>query len=347
MECCPTNTIPIPEGKISIALVGSPNVGKSVLFHRLTGRYVAVSNYPGTTVEVAHGAARGIRDATIVDTPGIVSFPPRSEDEAVTAQVLLNQDVTTIVQVGDAKNLRRSLMLCIQLGEMGLPMILAMNMADEAIQRGMRIDYDLLGDLLHLPVVPTVATQGRGVEDIEITAAHARRQDVAVRYPAEIETALREISTLLPAARISARALGTMWLSGDSTAEEWIRQNTDATASSGLVSARQALQTRLEKPVVELIQQARQAVVEDIVDQILTSPVKPARSMGYRISRLTIHPLWGLPVLALVLYGIYWFVGVFGAGTLVGPLGREALHEYHQSMGNRQGADTHSSPADC
>jgi ferrous iron transport protein B len=320
MECCDTNNLPIPGDKISIALVGSPNVGKSVLFHRLTGRYVAVSNYPGTTVEVTHGPARSIKDATIVDTPGIVSFPPRSEDEAVTAQVLLNQDISTIVQVGDAKNLRRSLTLCLQLGEMGLPMILAMNMADEAAQRGMSIDYNLLGELLHLPVVPTIATQGKGVEDVEITAAHARRQPDSVHYPPVIEACLEEISPMLPAARISARALGIMWLSRDATSEGWIQRNTPVERFQQLGLARQALQDHLAKPAIELIQKARQEVVEKIVDQIVSAPAKPVRPFAYQLSRLTIHPLWGLPILALVLYAIYWFVGVFGAGTLVGLL---------------------------
>ena len=104
----------------SIALIGHPNVGKSVLFNRLAGQRVVVSNYPGTTVEVARGSARALPGAALVDTPGIIALPANSDDEKVTERVLLQEPLRALLQVGDAKNLRRTLLLTCQLAEMGL-----------------------------------------------------------------------------------------------------------------------------------------------------------------------------------------------------------------------------------
>ncbi|NTW43930.1 MAG: GTP-binding protein, partial [Anaerolineaceae bacterium] len=132
MTSCHATAHALPLNNSSqIALIGNPNVGKSVLFHRLTGHYVVVSNYPGTTVELSHGSIKALQDVQVLDTPGIVSFPPRSDDEAVTAQVLLNEKLDAVVQVGDAKNIRRTLHLTVQLAEMGIPLVLALNMVDE------------------------------------------------------------------------------------------------------------------------------------------------------------------------------------------------------------------------
>src|SRR3989338_11050327 len=122
-----------------IVLVGNPNVGKSVIFGVLTGRYATVSNYPGTTVEVSRGPMLGARDIDVVDSPGVNSLVPMSEDERVTRDILLNEEVGSVIQVLDAKNLRRSLLITVQLIEMGLPLTLALNMYDEAGERGITI----------------------------------------------------------------------------------------------------------------------------------------------------------------------------------------------------------------
>ena len=125
----------------TLVLVGNPNVGKSVLFGRLTGKYVTVSNYPGTTVEVTRGSAEigGVR-WHVLDTPGTNNLLPMSEDEQVTRDILLREPEYVCVQVCDAKNLRRGLLLASQLAEAGVAFTLALNMADEAAARGIRID---------------------------------------------------------------------------------------------------------------------------------------------------------------------------------------------------------------
>ena len=125
----------------TIALIGHPNVGKSALFQWLTGRYVAISNYPGTTIELSQGPVQAIPGMTVIDTPGVVTLPSRTEDEQVTARVLLDEELRAIVQVGDAKNACRTLLLTVQLAEMGVPLILALNMLDEAAARGVVVDH--------------------------------------------------------------------------------------------------------------------------------------------------------------------------------------------------------------
>jgi ferrous iron transport protein B len=129
----------------SIILIGNPNVGKSVLFGALTGKYVTVSNYPGTTVEVTRGSA-SLQGRTwhVMDTPGTNNLMPMSEDEQVTRDILLKERDYVCLQVCDAKNLRRGLLLSAQLAEAQVPFVLALNMADEAAGRGIRIDADRL-----------------------------------------------------------------------------------------------------------------------------------------------------------------------------------------------------------
>ena len=131
----------------AILLVGHPNVGKSVLFHRLTGAYVNVSNYPGTTVEVTRASTRFDSTLTLLDTPGVLALPSRSDDERATMRALLNEDMRTLIQVGDAKNLRRTLNLTALLAELGVPMVMALNMTDEAKARGVTVDAGALADV--------------------------------------------------------------------------------------------------------------------------------------------------------------------------------------------------------
>lgn len=151
-----------------IALVGHPNVGKSVIFSTLTSRYVNVSNFPGTTVEVFSGEALiGDQRYEVFDTPGINSAEPNSEDERVTIKVIQQEKPDILVQVADAKNLRRALLLLAQLSEFRIPIVLVLNMMDECKQKGIHIDSNILSLKLGVPVVETVATTGDGLEDLK------------------------------------------------------------------------------------------------------------------------------------------------------------------------------------
>ncbi|MCS7187557.1 MAG: FeoB small GTPase domain-containing protein [Armatimonadota bacterium] len=160
-----------------VALVGSPNVGKSLIFNRLTGVYVTVSNYPGTTVEVFRGRTyiEGVL-YEIIDTPGMYSLFPSSEEERVARRLLMEERPDIVVHVVDAKNLERMLPLTLQLIEADLPVVVALNMMDEAAKFGIKIDTELLADILCVPIVSVVATTGKGIEELR-RVIHATASD--------------------------------------------------------------------------------------------------------------------------------------------------------------------------
>ncbi|MBI2094718.1 MAG: 50S ribosome-binding GTPase [Candidatus Omnitrophica bacterium] len=151
-------------GSPRVVITGWPNVGKSVLFNQLTGRYVTVSNYPGTTVEVSRGHAL-IEDRAfeVIDTPGLYTLLPVSEEERVARRILLYEKPSLVVHVAEARNFEKMLPLTIQLIESSLPTLLVLNMMDEAQKAGVRLDLGHLEKNLGVPVVGTVGTKGRGV----------------------------------------------------------------------------------------------------------------------------------------------------------------------------------------
>jgi len=185
-------------------LVGNPNVGKSVLFGALTGRFAVVSNYPGTTVEVTRGTARtSAGPVEVIDTPGMNSLVPSGEDEAVTRDIVLAERTAAILLVADAKNLRRGLALALQLVELGRPFAFVLNMLDEARARGLEIDAALLSRRLGVPVFPTVAVEGRGIGRLleyladPPTAAPRPAPGVLPEWPAAVEPSLRAVAAEL------------------------------------------------------------------------------------------------------------------------------------------------------
>ena len=151
-----------------IAIVGSPNVGKSVLFNALTKKYVTVSNYPGTTVEVSRGKfTEDIFTYEVVDTPGMYSLMPITEEERVARRILINEKPNLVIHVIDAKNLERMLPLTLQLIEASLQVILVLNIMDEAKKEGVFIDTHLIEKELNIPVIETVSTTGKGVKELK------------------------------------------------------------------------------------------------------------------------------------------------------------------------------------
>ncbi len=244
---------------LKIALVGNPNVGKSVFFGRLTGRYATVSNYPGTTVTMTSGRALiGAEVCEVIDTPGVNALEGvMSEDERITRHLLADGGAELVVQVADARNLRRALMLTSQIADVGLPMILVLNMLDEAHARGISIDADGLADYLGIPVIEAVAPEGRGIAELREALPSAARARVSRdERTSHIDWADASAARFRT---ISAMSLGRV--------QEWL-------------------------------------------------------------GRAVREPLTGLPILALVLYVTYLFVGVFGAQTLVGMLENTLFNGY-------------------
>jgi len=309
-----------------IILVGNPNVGKSVIFSLLTGQYVTVSNYPGTTVEVTRGRAKGLSGAAeIIDTPGILSLAASSEDEQVTRDVILDSDNPVILQVADAKNLRRSLLITMALIEMGVPIHLNLNMVDEAADRGVHVDLRKLSALLGMGVTETVATQRQGVERLKHGIMQARRSTMQLDYGEPLERGISELTALLSRNGFPSRLGAILLLSGDSGAQRLLE---DMDANSRAQAIVDRCRDELQGEPINEIGRRRQAAVDDITRQVVTSSGDGGDGFRSRLGRMMLHPLWGAPVLAAILYVTYQFVGVFGAGVGVNFLETTVFNGY-------------------
>jgi ferrous iron transport protein B len=310
------------EARGGIVLVGNPNVGKSALFGALTGRYVTVSNYPGTTVEIASGAIKLDGDRVeLRDTPGTNSFTPSSEDEKVTRDILLAARPRAVVVVGDAKNLDRTILLALQLCEMSVPAVLCLNMMDEAQARGIAIDAARLEKKLGLDTVGTVATRRQGIPALLDAIGRARSGHAAVEYPEPLRAAAALLAPLMPEAAISGRALALMVLAGDETLAGWLRERVPSETLSSIETIRQRARRAFREPLSYVINQARMRAAWKIASEVSRRTTEGKRSgavAAARLDRLTIHPVWGIPFLLAALYVAYLFVGKLGAGTLVG-----------------------------
>ena len=208
---------PRPDAPL-VLLVGNPNVGKSALFNKLTGQYVTVSNYPGTTVEVAHGHCQRLgAEVEIVDTPGMYSLLPITDEERVASDILFSPRVRTVIHVVDAKNLDRMLGLTLQLIESGRPLVLVLNMIDEARALGIKIDHAELSRRLGIPVIPTVSITGEGIPEL---ITHLRTppplSHLTISCGTLIEQAILDIARHLSSASpVAPRARASLLLQGD------------------------------------------------------------------------------------------------------------------------------------
>ncbi|MDD4497178.1 MAG: ferrous iron transport protein B [Methanosarcinaceae archaeon] len=356
-NCCSSK--PCPSGELQkIILVGNPNVGKSSLFNSLSESYAMVSNYPGTSVEISRGKGKiGNREYEIVDTPGMYSLLPVSEEEKVSRDLLFEDKPLVYLHVVDAKNLRRMLPLTLQLLEAGLPVILVLNMMDEAGERGIIIDFEKLSLLLKIPVVPTVSSEGKGIEELRETIKIFRPVEdyessgALTDYSLEIEEALKEIESRLEEEEgFSKRAMALLLLQQDSQTLEKVKTGDKA---EEIKAMSEELRKKSDQPFQYLITLQRQESVNRILDRVVESlPENPeagkekngkekntekAKKPGIflkqrkkadltgkkiafaeKLDSVLTHPVLGIPVLFLVLYfGLYRFVGVFAAGTVV------------------------------
>jgi ferrous iron transport protein B len=241
-------------------------VGKSVIFTFLTGRYAVASNYPGTTVEVSSGRATFDRSIEVIDTPGVNSLFPRSEDEKVTRDILLHTDGATVVQVADAKNLFRALLLTTQLAELGCPMVLVLNMMDEARQRGIIIDVKALSERLGIEVIPTVAVEKRGLSRLvsAIASGNVRVPEISVEYPKPLLEAIRRVEDVLGERSGSEIFDILSLLSGDGEVLGMRIGDADERIDE-LVRQLEARERRLPNRYPYYIASGRKALVEDIL----------------------------------------------------------------------------------
>jgi len=302
----------------TVILVGSPNVGKSVIFGLLTGRYVTVSNYPGTSVEIVEGiiqtTGRGQENIKIIDSPGVNSLIPKSEDEQVTRNILLRTEDAGILQAADSKNLKRSLLINSQLSDMGLPMVLVLNMYDEAEERGIRIDRDRLSEILGIRVIPTVATERRGLREIWKSLGECRHANREARFSPPIEAAVEELAALLPETPVSKRFLALTLLAEDRHLYHLLKE-TDPDLDTGKIQEiLQKAQEEFQDPLGYVIQKQRQVYVDEIFKLCVQQEYKPSSSRRETVGNWAMHPVIGVPVLFFLLYLMYLFVGKIGAG---------------------------------
>lgn len=303
---------------LKVALVGSPNVGKSVIFNYLTGRYVAVSNYPGTTVEVAKGLVtlRGVA-CEIVDTPGIYSLIPLTEEEAVTRQLLCAERPDVVVHVIDAKQIKRMLTLTLDLLEAGFAIILVVNMMDEARQAGLRLELSRLADKLGIPVIATAAVKKLGLGELAACIASFQKpgspNSYCSHFPPELETAIADMENVLSSDYgLSKRIAALLLLQQDPVLLACLAPSGSGKAVNeklkGLEQAELAYRLALE----------RQKAVSGLLQDVLSRQASHSLRFRNKLGEWARRPATGLPLACLVLYfGLYLFVGKFGAGFLV------------------------------
>ncbi len=299
-----------------IVLVGAPNVGKSVIFNNLTGKYVNVSNYPGTTVEVARGYARlGGVPCEIVDTPGAYSLAPITDEERVTRDLLLTAPPDLVVHVADAKNLDRMLPFTLALIDAGLPVILVLNLIDEAAAAGLAYDTGRLSGLLGIPVVATAAVKKIGLDRLRAAIVAGAQPQHPFRLSPALENAVAVVAARLGPRRLAVRALALLLLAGDPVTHNLLKNEScyPAVLAAVLAAGEQSSQ-----PLAQIIAAERQAQAAGLAAAAVRRTPAGRRRLAGFLDRLTRQPLTGIPILLLVLYwGLYKFVGGFGAGILV------------------------------
>lgn len=266
-----------------LVLVGNPNVGKSVFFNHLTGIYVDVSNFPGTTVDISTGK---YKDYIVMDTPGIYGVSSFNEEETVARDVILDADI--ILNIVDSVHLDRDLFLTKQLIDMGKPVIVGLNMMDELQKNGIEIDVKMLEELLGVPVIQTAAAKRMGMEEISESLKQARKGNRDSKLAGMIKE---------------------MAISSGSEAEALLILEDDE-----IIADRHGIKAPGLRDGIYL---DRRRAVEDIVDKVLKESSRGA-SFGVMLGRWMLNPVTGIPLLAVTLYVMYEIIGIFVAGTIVG-----------------------------
>lgn len=301
-----------------LILVGSPNVGKSMIFNHLTGAYVVVSNYPGTTVDIARGkAVIGGKVYEVIDTPGMYSLSPVTDEERVTFDLLRSEKPELVIHVVDAKNMSRMLAVSLQLLDGGFPVMVVLNIMDEAEKLGIHIYTDLMAELLGVPVVATVAAQDRGMTLLrKAIKNYCPSQGKAFLFSSELENAIHAIeSQLVGDYGLHKRLTALLVLQSDGWAEH---QVSNEPCYKDIKEITRCISEKSSNGLACRIAMERQRNVDNIVNTVVRYGKNIDVQSRPWVDRITCHPVLGLPVLFLVLYiGLYQFVGRFGAGFLV------------------------------
>lgn len=320
---------------LKIALAGNPNSGKTTLFNTITGAHHKVGNYPGVTVERREGVmARGNREYRFVDLPGIYSLTAYSMDEVVARDFLLDEKPDVIVDVLDSTNLERHLYLCLQFQELGIPVVGALNMTDEAEAKGITVDDKALSLVLGLPMIKTVGSRGRGVDELldAIDAVVDGRlvSDRFIQYGDEVESRLTELDNLIQsdqgfAARFPSRWLAVKLLEKDANAMERLKIHPQASAIQATAHAATAwLEKHYGKDAEIVVSEQRYGYIRGAVKENVKLVKKSTFTVTESIDKIVMNPYLALPIFAAVLWSVFqitfivgeypmaWLEGLFG-----------------------------------
>ena len=302
---------------LTIALGGNPNCGKSALFNALTGIRQKTGNWPGVTVDRKEGRFRlEGQDTAVIDLPGIYSLDASSIDEKITRDYLLSREASLVVNVIDASNLERNLYLTVQLREMGIPMVVALNMMDVARKRGIEVDIRRLAQELGCPVMPVVAVTGEGLQQLKQQIAEMTRDvshhDFQVTHEETVEQA---ISVLVPALQQVSERANRRWL-----ALKLLEGDSHAAALAGddvqplVAQWRQAIEDRAGEEADIHIADARYGHAHSLARHVIREQGKIDRTLSDRIDRVILNRIAGIPIFLTVMYLMFMFtINIGGA----------------------------------
>lgn len=315
-------------GTARVFLVGNPNTGKSTLFNRLTGLRQRVGNYPGVTVERKTGTLRlGDREVEVVDLPGSYSLAAASPDERVVIDALSGRikglgAPDLVVCVVDATNIQRNLFLASQIADAGVPLIVALNLVDSARRSGLRIDAELLSKRLGVPVVPTVAVTGEGVEALRAAIGWAMEfppRMTAIRWPACVGEAmgrLREALVPLSGGAVSDAELRRVLFDSEPVVLERLGVSREQ-AATVLGPARDVVRHAGFNPLAaEALLQYEH--IGALLEGVVQAPERPRASKSESVDRVLTHRWWGLAIFSALMYLVFqsiytWAVPAMGA----------------------------------
>ncbi len=307
-----------------VVLIGQANVGKSVVFSRLTSRYVTISNFPGTTVEIFHGRVNLDGETVeIIDTPGINSTYASTEDERAALRVLQEDSPELIVQVADAKNMRRTLRLTAQLAQFGIPMVLTLNMMDECERKGIYVDADILSKKLGIPVVQTVATTGAGLDGLKKVLRSRQRCSLNGHEPFQwVEDALASAQRSTPgeAQKLETR---TKWFTFLALFGSLLHLENYFGAWLGLPTLATSFQSFFEtQGFSEILTETLTVILAYLLPVLVPVLWAIGKDHGFneRFGVWARQVLPGTLILVVTMSLVFQLVGVLGAQTLVGIL---------------------------
>ncbi|WES68804.1 Fe(2+) transporter permease subunit FeoB [Superficieibacter sp. HKU1] len=315
--------------KLTIGLIGNPNSGKTTLFNQLTGSRQRVGNWAGVTVERKEGSFQTTDcQATLVDLPGTYSLTTISSqtslDEQIACHYILSGDADMLINVVDASNLERNLYLTLQLLELGMPCVVALNMLDIAEKQQVRIDVDALSARLGCPVVPLVSTRGRGIDALKLAIdRHNRNRDVElVHYAQPLLREAGHLAQLMPENMPiqQRRWLGLQMLEGDIYSRAYAQ---DAAHQLGDVLAR--LESEIDDPALH-IADARYQCIAAICDTVSNSLTAEPSRFTAAMDKIILNRFLGLPIFLLVMYVMFLFaINIGGALAPIFDAGSVAI----------------------